>query len=168
MSPRHPLSGVDEALRQAHDAIEGLAGELRRLGERHAGDHDVLHMSRTLGLRLDEAAVRLASHGEGLSALDPDPEQTGGPLAALREKTSQLLGSRPTAGALLLADLRRLLVTVADGDVTCTILVQGAHAAKDAELLDTASTVQETVERTRRWALTRLKATAPQVLAGPR
>jgi hypothetical protein len=167
MSLRRPPRSVDGALRQAHQGVEDLAAELRRLGERHAADHDVLHMSRTLGLKLDEAAVLLADRLDGLEAEDPDPARTGGPLAPLREKASELLGSRPAAGALLLADLRRFLAFASDSEVTCTILIQGAHVAKDAELLDTATHVRDTIKRTHRWALTRLKATAPQVLAGP-
>lgn len=166
MSPLGPTSTAAGALRDAGDAVAALAAELRRLGERHAADHDVLHMSRTLGVKLDEAVAALARHAEDRAAPEPDHERTGGPLAPAREKLSQLTGARPIAGALLLADLRRFLGVAGDASVACTILVQGGHATRDGALIDTATAAHELVERTHRWALTRLKTTAPQVLAG--
>ena len=94
-------------------------------------------------------------------------EGTGGPLAGVREKTSQMLASRTHAGALLLADLRRFLARASDASVTCVILAQGAQAAQDTDLLSSVTAAHDTVLRTHRWALTRLKTTAPQVLTGP-
>jgi hypothetical protein len=171
MSPLGITASLRGALGEAHSAVDDLASAVRKLGERHAADHDVLHMSRTLGLKLDEATHALAVHGErlgrSLDDVEPDAERTGGPLAGMREKASEMLGSRPQAGALLLADLRRFLARAADASVTCVILAQGAQAAQDPELLSVATAAHDTVLRTHRWALTRLKITAPQVLTGP-
>jgi hypothetical protein len=171
MSPLGITASLRGALDEAHGAVEDLASAVRKLGERHAADHDVQHMSRTLGLKLDEATHALAVDGERLGAsvddVEPDAERTGGPLAGMREKTSEMLGSRPHAGALLLADLRRFLARASDASVTCIIFAQGAQAAQDAQLLSAVTAAHETVLRTHRWALTRLKTTAPQVLTGP-
>jgi hypothetical protein len=171
VSPVGLAASLAGALREAHHATADLATEVRRLGERHAADHDVLSMSRILGLKLDDATNRLAAQGRRLGTeledVDPDAERTGGPLAPVREKASELLGSRPTAGALLLADLRRFLREPSDASVACIILAQGAQAAMDEELLGAVSEAHDTVLRTHRWALTRLKVTAPQVLTGP-
>jgi hypothetical protein len=171
MSPVGITASLRGAFAEAHGAIEDLASAVRKLGERHAADHDVLHMSRTLGLKLDEAAHALAVHGDrlgrSLDDVEPDAERTGGPLAGIREKASEMLGSRPPAGALLLADLRRFLARASDASVTCVILAQGAQAAQDPELLNAVTAAHNTVLRTHRWALTRLKTTAPQVLTGP-
>lgn len=171
MTPLGATASLGEALSDAHGAVEGLAKELRRLGERHSADQDVMHMSRTLGAKLDAAADSLAAEGErlgeSLSRTGANPGRSGGPLSGLREKASELAGSRPGTGAMLLGDLRRFLSAAADASVSCVVLSQGAKAAKDAELVDAAAAAQETVERTHRWALTRLKVTAPQVLTGP-
>jgi hypothetical protein len=64
MSPLGITASLRGAPGEAHGAIEDLACAVRKLGERHAADHDVLHMSRTLGLKLDEATHALAVHGE--------------------------------------------------------------------------------------------------------
>lgn len=166
MSPLGITASLRRALGEAHGAIEDLAFAVRRLGERHAADHDVLHMSRTLGRKLDEATHALAAQGDRFGAslddVKPDAERTGGPLSGTRA-TSQMLGSRPHAGALLLADLRRFLARASDASVTCVILAQGAQAAHDTELLSSVTAAHDTVLRTHRWALTRLKTTAPQV-----
>lgn len=92
MTPLGATTGLADALGDAHGAIETLAKEVRRLGERHSADQDLIHMSRTLGTKLDAAADSLAAEGERLG---------------------------------------------------------------------------KSLERTDRWALTRLKVTAPQVLTGP-
>jgi hypothetical protein len=171
MSPLGITASLRGALDEAHGAVEDLASAMRKLGERHAADHDVLHISRTLGLKLDEATHALAVHGDRLGAslddVQPDAERTGGPLAGIRERTSDMLGSHPQAGALLLADLRRFLARASDASVTCVILAQAAQAAQDPQLLSAVTAAHETVLRTHRWALTRLKTTAPQVLTGP-
>lgn len=171
MSALAPTSDLPGALHDAHGAVTGLAAGVRRLGERHAADHDVLHMSRTLGWKLEETAAALAAAcsaaGVELSGPAPDPERTGGPLAPVREATSKLLGSRPPAGALLLADLRGFLGQAADCSVACVIAAQGAAGAKDGDLLAAVTSADDVVQRVHRWALTRLKASAPQVLNGP-
>ena len=144
---------------------------MRNLGERHAADHDVQHMSRTLGLKLDEATHALAIQGDRLGAwledVESDAERTGGPLAGVREKTSQMLASRPHAGALLLADLRRFLGTGLRRLGELRHRRAGRPTAQDTELVSSVTAAHDTVLRTHRWALTRLKTTAPQVLTGP-
>jgi hypothetical protein len=153
------------ALRDAHQAVHGLAEETRRLGERHQPDHDVRHLSTTLSTLLDGATATLAAQGQRHDVQLAQPEADDrGLLAAVREKAGQALGHKPLAGALLLADLRHYLAVAADTSIACIILAQGAQAAGDRDLLDAVTTAHDTVLRTHRWALTRLKTTAPQVL----
>lgn len=159
-------TSVDDAARDARECVADLAGAMRRLGERHAADHDVLHLSRTLGLKLDEAAAGIAAV-VGEDAAEPAAERDGGPLSAVRRRASSAVGTRLAAGGLLLADLRRFLGDLADASVTCTIAEQGAKAAGRTELLAAVQAAHATVQRTHRWALTRLKTTVPQVLTGP-
>jgi hypothetical protein len=164
-----PGPGLTDALADAHAAVEDTIGELRQLGERHAADHDVLLMSRTLALKLEEARNALAGVGARLGRElpvgEPDLHRSSGPLAPVRRMASGALASRPSAGALLLQDLRSFLVVVVDAAVACVILGQGATGLKDAGLAGVAGDVHELLGRTHRWALTRLKTTAPQVVA---
>jgi hypothetical protein len=163
-----PTGSLGAALSDAHHSIADLAGETRRLGERHRPDHDVHHLTSTLGRLLDAAAATLARGGDRydqrLSMPTPDADRSGGSLAPAREKLADALGGRPIAGALLLADLRRLLGVAADASIACIILAQGAQATGDRDLLEAVTAAHATVLRVHRWALTRLKTTAPQVL----
>jgi hypothetical protein len=153
------------ALREAYAAVDGLADETRRLGERHQPDHDVRQLSVTLSAMLDGATATLAAQGRRHDVrLAPPPGDGRSLLAPVREKTGQEPRDQPLAGALLLADLRRHLALAADASIACIILAQGAQAAGDGDLLDAITTTHDTVLRTHRWALTRLKTTAPQVL----
>lgn len=158
-------TAVKDATACSRHDIENLARALARLGERHAADHDVLHLSRTLALKLDQAAETLAAHAPDLHTDELGAPRGGGPAAAPYEQVHTVLGPQPSAGARLLVDLRGSLAACADTDVGLTILIQGAHATKDPDLLATATGAQHTVRRVHRWALTRLKSTAPQVLA---
>jgi hypothetical protein len=159
-----PSTSVDDATVQAHDAVTQLAAATRRLGERHRPDHDVHQLSTTLAVLLDEAAAALAAHAERVDAQPPDPRRRGGPLAPVREKLGDVIGDRPLAGALLLADLRDHLAAASDASVACIILAQGAQATGHRELLEAVTAAHATVLRVHRWSLTRLKTTAPQVL----
>lgn len=164
-----PTANLGAALNDAHRAVGDLADEMRRLGERHRPDHDVKHLASTLATLLDTATATLADQATATTSASRHltPTATGGrrPLAPVREKLADALGDRPIAGALLLADLRRLLGVAADASITCVIVAQGAQAAGDADLLEAVTSAHATVLRVHRWALTRLKTTAPQVLS---
>jgi hypothetical protein len=141
-------------------AIEHVAGSERELakqllavGERHKTDHDVFHMTRTLSKKerghLDELARHAGRYG---AQLDRDGDGSGpGIVAAAREKSAELLGRRPEPGLLLLRDLRELHL-------------QGAQAARDADLLATVSACHEETLKTLKWTTYRLKEAAPQAL----
>ena len=70
------------------------------------------------------------------------------------------------AGLQLLRDLRRLHLTYAVASIDWVLLGQGAQAIRDAELLDAVSECHTQTLRGMKWTVTRLKAAAPQVLAG--
>lgn len=159
------VDSLPQAVHSAQDALDVVREHLRRLGERHAADPDVLHMAGTLAPRLTTAADGLANAG-GRPATDE--RGTGdGLAAALRETASGLVSHRPSSGALLVADLRAFLADCADATVAVTVATQGATAAKASGLEDALGVVEHWVGRTHRWALTRLKTSAAQVLNGP-
>jgi hypothetical protein len=155
------------AIGDVADAEERLSEALLGLGERHKADHDVYHLTRTL-----------ARWSQGhLAALEPFAErygtdidtsgigrERGGPLTAIREKGAELIGRRPEPGLLLLQDIRALHLLAAEASLGWTILGQGAQAAKDTELLECVSLCHPETLRTMRWALGKLKESAPQIL----
>ena len=149
---------LEGAVKAAGEAEDKLARRLLILGERHKADHDVFHLTRTLG-RL------AASHADELLGRDGDTPDHGGPLHALREKASELTGSREPAGALLLRDLTELYLTAEEASIRLVIAAQGAQATRDAELLGRITRIHTETLRTVKWLTTRIKQTAPSVLA---
>jgi hypothetical protein len=129
------------ALGDAREALEALRAAARSLGERHGADHEMAYASRVLGLALDEA------------------------LQVLDEQADRLGAAGEGRGTGRLADLRRLLAAAGDASTACLAVAQGATAAREAGLADAASAAQGAAERARRWGVTKLKATAAQVLA---
>jgi hypothetical protein len=154
------------ALREVHDAERDLAGELRRVGERHKAEHDVFHLTRTLTVWCERHLERLAAHGERYDVdLDADAPADEGLLGRLREKGSELTGRRPETGVLLLRDLRELHLAAARASLAWTVLGQGAQAVKDTDLLATVTASHPDTIRTMKWTVQRIKEASPQVLA---
>jgi len=69
------------------------------------------------------------------------------------------------SGTLLLADLRKLYLAAHDAEIAWTILLQGARAARDAELINIVQTCQQEAQHRWQWVRTRIKETSPQLLA---
>jgi hypothetical protein len=155
------------AIREVARAEEELAAQLLEVGERHRTDHDVYHLSRQLSRWCQGHVAALAELADRYQAdVDADDvgRESGGPLAAVREKTAELLGRRPASGLLLLRDLRNIHLLATEASLNWTLLGQAAQAAKDRELLDCVSLCHPETLRIVRWSLTKLKAAAPQVL----
>jgi hypothetical protein len=159
---------IDVALREAHDAEAALAAELLRTGERHKGEHDVFHLTRTLHGWCERHLQRLTEQA-GRYDLDLDAgadERDRGLLARVREKGAELAGRRPEPGLLLLQDLRELHLAAARASLAWTVLGQGAQAIADTELLDTVTACHPETIRTMKWTVQKTKEASPQVLAG--
>jgi hypothetical protein len=128
-------------------ALERAAAtELRAAAGRHRDDHDVFHQCHTFALTADKRLERLAPHAERL----------GG-----RSTWSSAVS--PGSGDLL-ADVRALNVRLHELALTWTAAVQGAQAARDADLLTVAKECVAEVEAQAKWLTTRLKTGAPQAL----
>jgi hypothetical protein len=157
---------IDLAIERTAEAERELAEELLQVGERHRTDHDVFHLTRSRAQqaqanleRLSRAAARYGT------TVDGEPSAGGGVFGTVREKTSELLGRRPEAGLLLLADLEQLHLRAARASLAWTALAQAAQAAKDPELLSIASESHAETLRTLRWTTQKVKEAAPQALA---
>lgn len=156
---------LDHAISLVEDAESDLAGDLRRIGERHAADADVYHVARLLASRCDRHLERLAPLAERyrVPRREADGESSGW-TERLRRMTSEILGRTSLSGMMLLEDLQELYLVAHRAELAWTILVQAAKAARDAELLAAAQDGREEAERCWKWVRTRIKEASPQVL----
>jgi len=69
------------------------------------------------------------------------------------------------SGLLLLRDLRELYLCAQEAEISWIIFQQAAKAARDLELLAVVSECHSQTETCAKWVRTRIKETAPQVLA---
>jgi hypothetical protein len=159
---------LNQAIEHVQDADCDLADELETIAERHAAESDVYHVAKTLasrcGLQLDELRSHAVRYGAAERALEAS--SNGGPevLERARRLASELIGKHELAGMLLLDDLRGLYLAAHRAELAWVVLEQGAKAARDAELLETAKKGREEAERRWKWVRTRVKEASPQVL----
>jgi hypothetical protein len=148
------------------ESLSDLAGEYRKVGERHATEHDVFHATHALAKQCEGQAAALAPHAArhgGETGEEEAPKESQ--LAGLRRAAAALVGRSPLTGMLLLRDLRQLHLAIEDSAMLWVIVGQGAYAARDAELLALIEKSREEITHQLMWVTTRIKETAPQVLA---
>jgi hypothetical protein len=157
---------IDKAIDDVQKAESALAKELRAIGERHATEHDIYHMTHTLANKCDDHLHELAPIAERYGASTSDNGVPDAPsiLQAVRHKSSELLGRSETAGLTLLHDLRKLYMAAQEAELDWVILGQAAQAVRDAELLEVTNSCHEHAEVRGKWLRTRIKESAPQVL----
>jgi hypothetical protein len=157
---------LDMAIEELHRSENHLVTVLLSMSDRHKTDHEVFYVCRDMAKWSKEHVADLANIGRDFGlALDPEAREDPGPLAAVRQKASELIGRRSAPGLLLLADLRHLYREAAGTSVDWELLAQGAQGAKEEELLDLAERCHPQSLRIARWANGYLKVTSPQVLA---
>lgn len=155
---------LDRAIKEVQDAEADLAKELRRLGERHAVEHDIYHLGLTLAQQCAQHVEQLAPFAERYGASQPTVDDSPGLLDALRHTGARLVGRSEIAGVLLLRDLRDLYLGAQEAEIAWVILAQAAQAARDRDLLQVTETCHQAAETRGKWLRTRIKVTAPQVL----
>jgi hypothetical protein len=109
MRRRYP--GIALVLRVIHDGEVRLEKEFHAVADRHRTDHEIRHLAVDLARwskQNREALAPLAGRYGNVLAQDLDPQTPARPLEALSEAAADLLGRRPSAGLLLLRDLREL------------------------------------------------------------
>jgi hypothetical protein len=159
---------LDHAILDVQDAETDLAKELRIVGERHAVEHDLYHLGHTLARQCAEHLDRLVPFAQRYGATPANGDgidDSAGLLETLRHKSAELLGRSEQSGMLLLRDLRNLYLTAQEAEIAWVILAQAAQAVRDRELVTTASLCHEEAEARGKWLRTRIKDSAPQVLA---
>jgi hypothetical protein len=160
---------VGQTIETVHATTSDLAHELQTIAERHATDHAVYHVGRMLAERCRATAETLAPFAEQYQQHVVDADQNR-PLSELGERvrrgTAALTGRTDESGLLLIRDLRQLAMQAHGAQMDWTILRQGAAVARDQPLMDAATVGQDEMKRVVTWLTTRIKETAPQVLAG--
>ncbi|MFL6646865.1 MAG: hypothetical protein ACJ8KO_02795 [Sulfurifustaceae bacterium] len=158
---------LGQYIEKLHDALTDLADEYRKVGERHATEHDLYHLCHTLAKQCEGQAEALRPHASRHAADVPgdvDDEPRESMLAGLRRATAALVGRSSATGLLVLRDLRQLHLAIEEAAMLWLIVGQGAQAARDRELLVVVEHCREEITHQVMWIQTRIKETAPQVL----
>jgi len=156
------------ALDHLVDAEVGLAEDFRKVGDRHAADHDVYHQSHAFSRQCAAHVEQLQPIAERYGANAPDHAEPGlwdSVMEAVRRRTSEAAGRRPESGVLVLRDLRDLYLAAHETLIAWVIVRQGAMAVRDKELLELTKELQPETDLQMKWALTHIKISSPQVLA---
>jgi hypothetical protein len=157
---------VGLALKQLHDAELELAKDYRKIGERHAVEHDVYHHTREFARVCETHATALAAHAERYGkTLDPgNADALDSMLNAFRRMNAALLGRAEATGLLLLRDLKNLWLQAQEVEILWVIAGQCAKAARDEPLLEVVTACHRDTMRQWKWLKTRIKDSADQIL----
>jgi hypothetical protein len=158
---------INDAIEDVQQAEADLAGDLRAIGERHTAEHDVYHMTHTLASQCDDHLHELAPVAARYGVSVPGNGVPDAPslLETVRHGGSELVGRSERSGSQLLRDLRKLYLAAQEAELAWVILGQGAQAVRDADLLEVTSGCHAHAEARGKWLRTRIKESAPQVLA---
>jgi hypothetical protein len=156
---------VGAAIEELHRSENDLAGALLNLSDQQKADHEIFYVARDIAAWSQEHVRKLARVGGdyGLE-LDPEPEDESTLLARAKQKGSELLGRFHEPGLLLLADLRHIHRTAAGVSLDWEVLAQTAQALKDVELLDICQDCHPETLRQMRWANSKVKESAAQIM----
>jgi len=157
---------IDHAINDVQDAENQLGTELRRIGERHAVEHDLYHLGHILARQCDAHLAALAPAAEryGVSLSANDVGESSGIIESFRRTSAQMMRRAQAPGMLLLRDLRNLYLNAQEAELAWVILIQVAKAARDPALLEVATSCCEDAEIRGKWLRTRIKEAAPQIL----
>lgn len=157
---------IDHAINTVTRAEQNLADHLERVAGRHATEHDVYHLAHSQARKAVDRARSLTAIAKRYGAdeprqSDPDP----GVMDTLRRQASDLMGRSEAPGVMFLADLQEAYLKAQEAEIAWVVLLQGAKARRDTELVEAVTTAHEGCETTAKWLRTRIKVAAPQILA---
>jgi hypothetical protein len=159
------VTKIGVAIERVQAAELDLAAEMRAMGERHAVEQDIIHLTRNLAKKCEEHVEKLRPLADRYDAPTghEDDADTSGILETVRRKASELIGRQPT-GLLLLDDLRGLFLSTQDVAILWVMLKQAALAKRDKELLRVCTECETDTIAQVHWLQTRIKESAPQAL----
>ncbi len=153
------------ALEELHRSENALAHQLLAVAERHKADHEVFHVGRDLATWSQDHVRRLATFGDRYGVrLDPEPAGEPALLAQVSEAVSDRLGRRSAPALLLLRDLRSLFTHASGVHADWEMVAQVAQAIRDTDLLALAQRCHPQTLRQAKWANSRIKESATQIL----
>ncbi len=156
---------VGAAIEELHRSENDMAGALLNLSDQQKIDHEIFYVARDIARWSQEHVRRLADAGRHYDLdLDPDPEDEATLMARLKQKGAELTGRFHEPGLLLLADLRHVHRMAAGVSLDWEVLAQTAQAMRDRELLGLAEDCHPETLRQMRWANTKVKETAAQIM----
>jgi hypothetical protein len=157
---------IDHAINTVTKAEQNLADYLEHLAGRHAAEHDVYHLAHSQARKAIARARNLTDLAQRYGADEPhQPDPDPGLLDTLRRQASNLVGHSDVPGVIFLADLQEAYLKAQEAEIAWIVLLQGAKARRDSELVEAATTAHESCETTAKWLRTRIKVAAPQILA---
>ena len=132
-----------------------LADGYRKVGEAHAQEADVYHLTHTLAKQCEAHAEKLESFVDRYGEDKPqEPEKLYHEF--FEETRSGSLG--------LLRDLQDLYLMVSACDIAWTMIGQAAQGLRDRELLEVVESCEDETYNQLKWIRTRMKVAAPQTL----
>ena len=138
-----------------HQTELDLADGYRRVGEAHAQEADVYHLTHTLAKQCETHAERLKPFVDRYGEEQPEePEQLYHEF--FDETRSGSLG--------LLRDMQDLYLVASACDIAWTMVGQAAQGARDTELLGVVNACEGETYNQLKWLRTRMKQAAPQAL----
>jgi hypothetical protein len=138
-----------------HKAELLLADAFRQVGDAHAAEPDLYHLSHTLADQCAQHAERLAwfvdRYGEDAPS---EPERLH----------SELFKGTRSGGLGLLRDLQDLYLMATECDIAWTMIDQAAQGARDPDLVAVVKACEGETATQLKWLKTRMKQAAPQAL----
>jgi hypothetical protein len=163
------VNKIGSFIEQLHDAELALSGDYRKVGERHAVEHELWYGCRTLAQQCEGRAVELRRAGERYGERISQPHESEllrSVMSHVRHATADVIGDRPSTGLLMLRDLRQLYTAAEEVNFYWIALGQVAQAKRDRELLEMVDMLHRQLLTQIKWLKTRLKEASPQILAG--
>lgn len=161
------MNKVAMLLDQLHDVESSLADDYRKIGERHASDHDLWHSCHTFARQCEARAAQIREAGVhyGRDIGEPHDGEVFHSLAArARRAVAELIGRPPSAGVLMLRDLRELYLAAEEANLEWIMLGQVAQAARDGQLLQLVELLHRQVVSQIKWLKSQVKEATPQAL----
>ncbi|HWE56117.1 MAG TPA: hypothetical protein VG435_11435 [Acidimicrobiales bacterium] len=163
------MNKIGSLIEQLHDAEVSLAADYRKVGERHAVEHDLWYGCHTVAQQCEGRAEQLRAvadrYGDKVAA-PHDSEMLRSLMTHVRHAGSDLIGRSSSAGLLMLRDLRHLYTATEEVSFYWVLLGQVAQAKRDRRLIETVDILHRQVLDQIKWLKTRAKEASPQILVG--
>jgi hypothetical protein len=138
-----------------HQTELDLAEGYRKVGQAHAQEADVYHLTHTL-------AKQCEAHTEKLK---PFVDRYGEEKPKEPEKLYHEFLEQTRSGSLgLLRDMQDLYLMASACDMSWTMIGQTAQGLRDRELLEVVNSCEKEMANQMKWIRTRMKVAAPQTL----